>query len=738
MESPPLATLAEVLADLGWFGDLGAGELEAIAARFAVTTLESGEVLFRQGDFSDAIHLVLAGAIELRVVAPGRPPQALPPLGPGDVLGEIAVLAGGVRSATATAREATQLASLPASDFQDLLAEHPGAAATFEQIATTRLHRSQLFAQLARRFPGLTSEALGALAQQVEWVTLRGGEPLFAQGAPGDSAYLLVSGRVLVQVEQPEGAPRTIAELGPGELVGEYALISEEPRGASVLAKKDSHLARFPRETFLDLVRTRSEILLELTRTILRRGRESTLALARERDRHRAIALVDLDPDCAWFAEVLRTELAKHGETILLDAALVDGHLGKPGIAQSRPGEPGHIRLLQWLEAVEAAHRFTLLRPGAPKEPWTETVLRQADEVAYVAPIATAPGPRDVEAGAVELRRRCHHRASLILLHEPGAEHPRTTAAWLAARDVDAAYQVRRDDPGDYGRIGRILAGCALGVVLAGGGARGFAHLGVFRALEELGVAIDMIGGTSMGAPIAMLAALGHSAARCQEISRKRFSGVWDYTFPVASILAGTRVNNSVVVEAGGWDIEDVWRPYFCISTNLTKAREERHLRGDAALAIRASLSIPGLLPPVPDGENLLVDGGVMNNFPIDVMRLINPTGTVLAVEVSSPDAPAPNTDYGMTLSGWDVLASRYIPGRDPMAVPGIGGTILGSMLVGADRERALQLEADLADMVLDLKVPGISLLDFERVDEAAEIGYRQALPALREWLERR
>src|SRR5690606_12446049 len=158
-----------------------------------------------------------------------------------------------------------------------------------------------------------------------------------------------------------------------------------------------------------------------------------------------------------------------------------------------------------------------------------------------------------------------------------------------------------------------------------GGGARGYAHLGVLRALEARGVPVDVVGGTSMGALLGAGIALDRDSAELTEraltIAAKR-SPLIDFTLPFAAAATGGKVTRLLQRECGDARIEDLWRPYFCMATNLTRAESQVIDRGFAWEAVRASIAIPGLFPPfLRDGSDVLVDGGVMNGLPADVMR---------------------------------------------------------------------------------------------------------------------
>jgi len=244
-----------------------------------------------------------------------------------------------------------------------------------------------------------------------------------------------------------------------------------------------------------------------------------------------------------------------------------------------------------------------------------------------------------------------------------------------------------------------------------------------------------MIGGASIGAAIAPLPAQGHTAAETLELTDRNFRSLLDYTLPVASLLAGRRISGSIRNQAADWEIEDLWLPFFCMSTSLTTAQPVVHLRGNLTRAVRASVAIPGVLPPVPENGELLVDGGVLNNLPIDIMRELNPFGLVIAIDVVAPLGPPAKADYGLGVSGWGLALERLNPWSKARPVPGIAATIMQSMIVGAGLARNEALRQNLADLYVNIHVRGVGLLEFDKVAQVERIGYEQSIGPLREWL---
>jgi predicted acylesterase/phospholipase RssA len=285
----------------------------------------------------------------------------------------------------------------------------------------------------------------------------------------------------------------------------------------------------------------------------------------------------------------------------------------------------------------------------------------------------------------------------------------------------------------DAARVARLVTGTGTGIVLGGGGARGFAHIGVYRALVELDVPIDAVAGASIGGILGAGIARGFSPDSLHKQVVEGFSDVLDYTIPVVSMVKGERITREIDKVFAGIDIEDLALPFLCVSTNLTSSRQTVHTAGPVTAATRAGLAIPGVIPPVPSEGELLVDGGVLDNLPIGPLHATGLVDTIIAIDVAPRLGPRARTDFGLSVSGWKALRSKF--GRRKKVYPGISSVLLRSMIVGSMEQRDHYLEAGLVDLYLTPNLRGISLLAFDQVDKVAEAGYEAALPGIQEWL---
>jgi predicted acylesterase/phospholipase RssA len=387
--------------------------------------------------------------------------------------------------------------------------------------------------------------------------------------------------------------------------------------------------------------------------------------------------------------------------------------------------------LLGWLDGAERDHRFVVYRADAKDTEWTRRCVRQADRVFLVGSAGGDGAVGRAEVAAQETRAQ----VELVLLHRDYSSPPTGTAAWLESRAVAAHHHVSLDGCDDFDRLARRLAGRSVGVVLGGGGARGMVHLGVMKALEEAGMPVDAIGGTSIGAILGAGWAQGwdHEArlekAVCAFVRTRRLVG---FTFPAVALSSGKKISQLLRAEdhLGERRIEDLWRPFFCVSANLSTAQAVVHDRGPTWWAVRASASLPGVLPPVCDGHEVLVDGGVVENLPVDIMRA-RLEGAVIAVDVGREVDLRVAEPFDPTLSGWRVLGRRLNPFRPRLDVPTLVDVMLRSREVGARRAQRDALAARPPELLLRPPTEACDTLDFRQGCELIDAGYRYTLHQL-------
>lgn len=732
-----------VLAATELLGNLAKPVLCQLAVELEVVELARGESLIQQGAVDDSLYLVAAGQLQIIADRGTSAEQLLGEIAPGESLGEIAFLNGQKYTATVIASVESTVLRLAKQSLKRLASECPAAGAAIDQAIQEQVRRRRVRSTLrsTQIFGALDPAVLRALEAELAWVTLRSGETLIRQGDPGDCLYVVISGRLRIVLERDGVEVRTVREVGRGESIGEMALITGEPRAATVYAIRDSEVVRLSQTGFDRLLAQHPHAMTHtFTRSIIG---SLNRQLAGEKPGVNAFITVAILPasqevPLAGFTRQLVQALAAYGPTLHLSSGRVDERLGKEGSAQIEGAgeQAAGAQLVAWLSEQETKYRYMVYEADPAPTPWSQRCLRQADHILLVGLAHADPAPGELEIGLLGGEEgRARKRKSLVLLHRTGARMPQGTRRWLALRQVDQHYHVRWRHEADFGRLARYVAGRAVGLALGGGAARGFAHIGVIRALEEAGIPIDMAGGTSAGALIAAQHAMGWDAQQVLAASRTYVQAQQnDYTLPYVSLLTGRRTNRLFQTLFDQIDIQDLWLPYFCISTNLTQATKVIHSTGPLWRGVRASNGLPGLLPPLIDNGDALVDGGLLDNLPMGVMRAWCGSGTVIAVDVTPPVDLAKIAPYGDGLSGWQALQNQFNPFAPKQNLPNLLALLYRTVEIGSVHEQKSRLKQGLADLYLRPPVEQFAMMDHHAIDAIAEVGYRYAREAIAQW----
>jgi predicted acylesterase/phospholipase RssA/CRP-like cAMP-binding protein len=702
--------------------------LERIAAVVTTETVGRGETVVTEGSVGADLYFVREGSFAA-IVLDGDTPTEVGRLGPGDVIGETQLVAGGQRTATVRALENSVVLHLPHEEFDALVAGSERLREAVARVIRRRVRQTALRVALPRAV-GSNSELLELLSDHAAWVRVDRGEVLYEQGAPSDGWFVLVSGELSVVVSN-HGVHREIGTVRRGEAFGEIALIRGAPRTATITARRDSWLARFEARILHEEVLTRTEALQTLVRTLADRLTANAHSTASS---GRVLALVPRDPsiDTERFARRLAESLGANG--LIVDAAMLRRE-GVIGDAHGLPAEhPGWLRFEAWVESRRENTSYLLFVTDGKNDPWTRAAVEQADTVLLLVDADGNPARSDVERAVLDRSRASQALPVwLVLEHPADRDFPRCTARWLDARTVEHHAHVRRDHERDIARLARWLMGRTTGLALSGGGARGFVHLGVVDALREIGREIDLITGTSAGAMAGGLLARDESpdslAAKAAAALQLHGNPFVDFDLPVISLLRSRRLRNGLRHALGDMTIEDSWIPLRIVATDLTEARRIVFDRGPAWQRVFEASSPPGVMPPVKDGERLLCDGGLVDNLPVSVLVEEGCRVKIASYVGSTSSLPAPQAGFP---SSWALLLDRILRRRRHEDVPTLLTTLLRCVSVPA----AVQLEGArlAADVFFQPDLSAFSMTDFSAAPAMREAGRTHAREVLAAW----
>ena len=545
--------------------------------------------------------------------------------------------------------------------------------------------------------------AIAAVEAEVEWFCLPAGQTLFEEGEPADAFYLVRSGALAAFRTGADGRPELVGHVRKGEPIGEMALVEDRPHSASVYALRDSEVVRLPKKAFERLTTKHASLMRELARMMLHRLRGGSL---HSRSEPRVFALVSTSPtiDLGYRCGELESALSALGVKV----AVIDE------------------RCAEWsgpkLDKVESENDLVLLSARLADANWARRAMGRADRIWMLARADARPSlplMPDDPSPAAKLKL-----IDVVMLHHGGDRRTSSPADWVDAADAARCSHWRLGDKADARHLARVMSGRSVGLALSGGGSRAYAHVGAIKALREAGVEIDVFCGASMGGIIAAGAALGWDDEELETRMRQAFvdsNPMSDWQLPVISMIRGKRVDRRLKKHFGEIDICEMPRPYFCVSSNLTNGEVRVHRSGTLRDALRCSIAIPGLLPPVVDGENLLVDGAVFNNFPVVELRAFH-RGTNIGCDVTRTNAiRASDFIDPPSFAGW--VRKNGLSNPPPIA----------SLLMRAATVATLTQHARFREATDMLILPDIDmdLREWRRFDDAVEAGYRAAMEML-------
>jgi predicted acylesterase/phospholipase RssA/CRP-like cAMP-binding protein len=585
---------------------------------------------------------------------------------------------------------------------------------------------------LLPRFLGpLPDVELVAFAARLQREFVTGGTRLYRQGEASDCMHFVVTGRLAVWTHDRYGDRRLVAHLSSGDCVGELSLLTGDTRAADVVVLRDAVLARLDRDEYDAMLRRYPEAGLNMARFALRTLRQGPTFVPKVRN----IALVPLGAHVrvAEFGRRLELALLRFGSTLYLDSSVA--HARRPasasGQAQARASERHLDRLL---DEAEHARRFVICETDAQYPGWTRNCVAHADRILFVADATQSPASSEIEEALTAATPGASlMQKELVLLHASRRVPPSGTAAWLAARSGYRHSHVAWEGNRDFHRLARLLSGNAVTLVLGGGGARGLAQIGVIRAIREAGVPIDAVGGTSVGAIIGALVALDWMDEDILQSCKHAFVDdrpLDDVTVPVFSLLSGKKFSRTLHHYIGDVDIEDLWQPYFCVSSNLSESRAHVHHAGRLWEAMQASAALPGMLPPRISKGQLHVDGGVLDNLPVGVMkRFIG--GNTIAVEATVKVEYSIDADEFPSPLAY--LRSR-LSRRGRHALPTLPSLLIKSTLLGGAGGRNELRQGD--DLYINPPMREFGFLDWHRIYTMVDVGYRHGQQCVRAWLD--
>ncbi|KAM8879809.1 patatin-like phospholipase domain-containing protein 6 isoform 2-T3 [Spinachia spinachia] len=756
---------------------------------------KAGAVLASQGDQDVSLHFVMSGCLHVyQRMIDKKEAVCLFVTHPGEMVGQLAVLTGEPLIFTIKAiRDCTYL-KISKSNFYEIMREQPSVVLSAAHTVAIRM-----------------SPFVRQMDFAIDWMAVEAGRALYRQDDQSDCTYIVLNGRLRSVIRKTNGKKELVGEYGRGDLIGVVEALTRQPRATTVHAVRDTELVKLPEGTLNNIKRRYPQVVTRLIHLLgqkilgnLQQGRGpfsgSALSLptmtasadvtnpASNLSTVAVLPVCDDVPINAFNLE-LSHALSAIGPTLLLTSEIIRERLGASALDSIH-----EYRLSGWLAQQEDINRIVLYQTDNSMTPWTQRCIRQADCILIV-------GLGDQEPALGELEQMLENTAvralkQLVLLHKEDGPGPSRTVEWLNMRSwcsghlhlkcprrvfsrrsaskirevYEKVFEKTADRHSDFSRLARVLTGNSIAVVLGGGGARGCSHVGVIKAMEEAGIPIDIVGGTSIGSFIGALYAEERSAVRTKQRAREWskamnsvFKTVLDLTYPITSMFSGSAFNTSIYKVFQDKQAEDLWLPYFNVTTDITASAMRvhqdgcvwRYVRASASYTpylpplcdpkdghllvdgcyvnnvpgslwryVRASMTLSGYLPPLcdPKDGNLLMDGGYINNLPADIARNMG-ARKVIAIDVGSQD----ETDlcnYGDSLSGWWLLWKRINPWAEKVKVPDMAEIQSRLAYVSCVRQLEVVKKSAYCEYIRP-PIDRFKTMDFGKFDEIYDVGYQ-------------
>ncbi|XP_045324839.1 patatin-like phospholipase domain-containing protein 7 isoform X3 [Leopardus geoffroyi] len=731
--------------------------------RVTLLHVPGGTVVSRQGDQDVNILFVVSGLLHVyQRKIDSEEDTCLFVVRPGEMVGQLAVLTGEPLIFTIKANRDCSFLSISKAHFYEIMRKQPTVVLG---VAHTVVKRVSSFVR--------------QIDFALDWMEVEAGRAVYRQGDRSDCTYIVLSGRLRSVIRKDDGKKRLAGEYGRGDLIGVVETLTHQARATTVHAVRDSELAKLPAGALTSIKRRYPQVVTRLIHLLgekilgsLQQGTASghqfgLHTAGRKWDSGNpasnlstvAVMPVSEDVPLTAFALELKHALGAIGPVLLLTSDNIKQRLGSAALDSIH-----EYRLSSWLGQQEDIHRIVLYQADSTLTPWTQRCIRQADCILIV-------GLGEQEPTVGELERMLESTAvraqkQLVLLHREEGPAPSRTVEWLNMRSwcsghlhlccprrvfsrrslpklvemYERVFQRPPDRHSDFSRLARVLTGNAIALVLGGGGARGCAQVGIIRALTECGIPVDMVGGTSIGAFMGALyseernySQIRIRAKQWAEDMTSMVKTVLDLTYPITSMFSGAGFNSSICSVFKDRQIEDLWIPYFTITTDITASAMRVHTDGSLWRYVRASMSLSGYLPPLcdPKDGHLLMDGGYINNLPADVARSMG-AKVVIAIDVGSQDE-TDLTNYGDALSGWWLLWKRWNPLATKVKVLNMAEIQTRLAYVCCVRQLEMVKNSEYCEY-LRPPIDSYGTLDFGKFNEICEVGYQHGRTVFDIW----
>lgn len=593
-----------------------------------------------------------------------------------------------------------------------------------KQMADESASDIEQFLSQCSLFSSLKKNEITEITPFFDKISIPADTVLFTQGSTSDYVFVLIAGDLVSILQMPSGETKTVSMINPIETLGELSALSGEQRTLSIQAVTDCELLKISKESFVRIIHQFPGILAEVLKTVTRRSIQTIKLIEDAGKPHNAKIIVALTKSIPS-----PTLLFKYKEELLKSNSIFIS------------GEDTNLtEIKKIIEKAYLTNQLIFIFLTG----WSKNIFNIVREKLSHVYVLLCTDDRHITAKDLQpisddLLKAKHVKFDLILYQNAIFTTIVNTHKWLSLANFNQHYHIRPNEPGDFYRVIRYMTDKAFVLVLGGGGIKGYVHVGVIKAILDKRIPIDGIGGTSIGSAVGACYIVADSVenmltifSRLKEATLASVS--WRHlTLPMISMYSGNPATKKLINLFKAKCIEDLILPYFAVSANLTQNREVIHRSGLLWKALRSSCSVPGFFPPVVYNGDLLLDGGLMNNLPVDIMR--NIVGAEQTLLASSLTLRYGSEDYNFPpiFSLKDAILKKLHLSSKKYVLPPLLNTFLDALLIGAT---SLEMKNSLAaDIIVRPNLSDFKSFSRENEDALEQIGYRTATLAIEKHL---
>ncbi|MGB1040950.1 MAG: patatin-like phospholipase family protein [Flavobacteriales bacterium] len=578
-------------------------------------------------------------------------------------------------------------------------------------------------------FSELDSDLVSNLLDKGKIVTYEPREEIITQGEFSKDVFLLITGKLKVSWKDEFQKETVINEISTGEFFGETPVFTGEARSATIFAARNSTLLKIEGTDFQEILDGSAKLTKYLGATIIKRLQHSREDKERVKLKHIVIQSIDKQSESSVFIDNLETKLNRFGKVLHVSKKDFYGEIKQ---VDENDFEELSSKFNHWLYSQDKEHDFLLLESDFENTDWSKLCLGQADSIMLLGGQELSTELTEMENYLFNTKRVNEIIDVHLVVDSSNGGNISGISKLLGNRYIKNIFYHK--SPSDLGRIARFISGNSIKLVLGGGGAKGFAHIGVYKAMLELDIPVDFVGGTSIGSVIAASIAMGWSYEDLVEKAHQSFvvdKPLKDFQWPIVSFLSGNKLEKIIHRNFGDKKIEELEIPFYAIAANLSKASTEILDKGKVSDAIRASISLPIFLPPFVKDNSLLLDGGIVDNLPYDHVQSLA-IGPTIGVDLSF--LKVRELGYEKIPSNKKIYLNKFSK-KKKLPVPRIHQIMMSTLTLASNAKRISN--SNKFDVYIKPNVSKYGFLKWDNFEALVEEGYQSSLPILKAWKEK-